>query len=109
MSFRDELVARPGGEWEWFEKDEHRNDKFVDPSGKTTTQEKTGAIVNPRKESVNPYSSRVADYWMAIPSASYNKLVKEFAASKGKLDGTVNIAWSAAFVSYCMQQAGAGP
>lgn len=109
MSFRKDLVKKAIEQWEWFGKDEGRNDKYIGPDGKTTTKKKTGSKPNPRKETVEPYASRVADYWLAIPSKDYDRLVKLFAKSKGKLDGTVNIAWSASYISYCMQVAGAGP
>ena len=108
MSFRDELIAKAIEQWKWFGQDEGHGDKFVDPSGKTTTAKKTGGKPNPRKETVEPYASRIADYWLAIPSKDYDTLVKKFAKAKGKLDGTVDLAWSAAFISYCMQMAGAG-
>ena len=109
MSFREELVRKAIEQWEWFGKDEGRNDKYIGPDGKTTAKKTTGSKTNPRKETVEPYASRIADYWLAIPSKDYDRLVKLFAKSKGKLDGTVNIAWSASFISYCMQVAGAGP
>lgn len=108
MSFRDDLVERAKSEWKWFGNDEGRQDHFVGPDGKTTKHKKSGGHANARKETVEPYSSRVADYWLAIPTKDYKRLVKLYAKSKGKLDGTVNIAWSAAFISYCMQLAGAG-
>ena len=108
MSFRDDLVKKAVEQWEFFGKDEGRNDKFIDPSGKTTTSKKTGSKTNPRKETIEPFSSRVADFWLAIPSKEYDDLVKDFAKAKGKLDGTTELAWSAAFISYCMQMAGAG-
>ena len=63
---------------------------------------------NRRKETVEPFSSRVANYWLGIPSKQYDDLVKKFAKAKGMLDGTIDLAWSAAFISYCMQMAGAG-
>jgi hypothetical protein len=108
MAFRDDLVARAIAEWSWFGKDLGRNDKFVDASGATTTNAGTAAKPNPRKETVQPYCDRVADYWLAISSADYKDLVSKYAKAKGKLDGTVDLAWSAAFISYCMQMAGAG-
>jgi hypothetical protein len=95
MTFRDDLVARAIEQWTWFGKDEGREDKFIGPA---------------RKETVEPFSSRVADYWLAVPTKEYDDLLKGNAAAKahGKLDGTINLAWSAAFISYCMQMAGAG-
>jgi hypothetical protein len=108
MAFRDELVKRANEEWVWFGKDETRKDHYIDPTGKTTFDQATAGKANPRKETVVPFADRIHDYWLAIPSADYNKLVKENAKSLGKLDGTVDLAWSAAFISYCMQKAGAG-
>jgi hypothetical protein len=108
MSFREELIARAQEQWKWFGRDEGRNDKFIGPDGKTTTKKTSGGKANRRKETVAPFSGRVADYWLAIPSKEYDDLVKKFAKAKGKLDGTVDLAWSAAFISYCMQMAGAG-
>lgn len=93
MSIRKDLVKVANAEWTSFGKDTGRNDKFV--KGK-------------RKETVEPYASRVGDYWLTIPTAQYDNLVKSHAKTLGKLDGTINIPWSAAFISYCMQQAGAG-
>ena len=61
------------------------------------------------KEKVEPFSSRIADYWLSISEKDYDRLVDAFAPKNGKLDGTVRaLPWSAAFVSYCMQIAGAG-
>lgn len=108
MSFRDELVKKAVEQWEFFGKDEGRGDKFIGPDGKTTTKAKTGGKPNRRKETVEPFASRIADFLLAIPSKEYDRLVKAFAKAKGKLDGTVDLAWSAAFISYCMQMAGAG-
>lgn len=93
MSFREDLVRRAIAEWEWFGKGEGRQDHLVHDH---------------RKETVEPFASRVGDYWLAISSADYDRLVTAFAKKKGKLDGTVDLAWSAAFISYCMQTAGAG-
>ncbi|WP_164985800.1 DUF2272 domain-containing protein [Bosea sp. Tri-44] len=87
------MIERLNREWNFFGKDEGKNDKFVD--GK-------------RKETVVPYRDRVGDYWLSIPTAQYNSLVAKYAKSYGKLDGSIDIAWSAAFISYCMQAAGAG-
>ncbi len=103
MAFRDDLISRVIAEWEWFGKDEGSSDHFVKPDGKTTT---SGG--HPRKETVEPYNTRVADYWNAIESADYKRLVKLKKPPNGKLDGRVTLAWSAAFISYCMQMAGAG-
>lgn len=108
MSFQEELVARALEQWEKFGRDEGREDKFIDSNDNTTKDETTNGVPNRRKETVEPFASRVANYWLAIPSAQYNDLVKKFAKAKGKLDGTVDLAWSAAFISYCMQMAGAG-
>ena len=109
MGFRESLVEAANGQWTWFGKDLGRNDKFIGPDGRTTANPTTGGNANPRKETVEPYASRIADYWLAIPTADYDRLVKAYARTKGRLDGTIDIAWSAAFVSYCMQMAGAGP
>ncbi|QND24527.1 DUF2272 domain-containing protein (plasmid) [Rhizobium leguminosarum bv. viciae] len=108
MSFQDELIAKAIQQWEWFGKDLDRGDKYVDANGKTTPNKKTDGKANRRKETVEPYASRVGDFWLAIPTKDYDRLVKNFAKQKGKLDGTVDLAWSAAFISYCMQMAGAG-
>ena len=108
MSFQGELVARALEQWEKFGRDEGREDKFIDSNDNTTKDETTNGVPNRRKETVEPFASRVVNYWLAIPSAQYNDLVKKFAKAKGKLDGTVDLAWSAAFISYCMQMAGAG-
>jgi hypothetical protein len=108
MSFKDDLIGVANAEWEWFGKDVGSKSKFIDSSGKTTTAAKTGSKANRRKETVEPYSSRIADYWLALPSAEYNRLLKSAGKGVGRLDGTVDFAWSAAFVSYCMQTAGAG-
>ena len=104
MSIKNELISAAKAEWERFGKDEGKKDKYVTMAGKTTTDKIKGR----KKEEVEPYASRVGDYWLAIPSALYDKLVKTYAKKLGKLDGTIDIAWSAAFVSYCMQKAGAG-
>jgi hypothetical protein len=103
MTFREELTARALEQWKWFGQDEGRNDKFIGADGKTTTKKTSGEKANPRKETVEPFSSRIADYWLAIPSKEYDDLISKFAKGKGKLDGTVDLAWSAAFISYCMQ------
>lgn len=109
MPIKTALVDRAIREWKSFGEDLGRNDKFIDPAGKTTTAKQTGGHANPRKETVEPFASRVADFWLAIPSDAYNKLVAENAKDRGKLDGTIDLAWSAAFISYCMRMAGAGP
>lgn len=106
--FTDELVERTTSEWERFGKDTGRKDKYIAPDKSTTTEKSTGGKLNPRKETVDPYSSRIADYWLAVESKDYNRLVKLYAKGKGRLDGTIDIAWSAAFISYCMQSSGAG-
>lgn len=93
MVFKRKLIERLNSEWDLFGRDEGTDDKFV--GGK-------------RKETVPPYRRRVGDYWLSIPSGQYNVLVRDFAKSYGKLDGSVDLAWSAAFISYCMQAAGAG-
>ena len=108
MSFKDELIDVAKAEWVWFGKDEGKKDKYIGPDGKTTTATKAGSKANRRKETVEPYSSRIADYWLALPSPAYNKLLKSAGKGVGRLDGTVNFPWSAAFVSYCMQTARAG-
>ena len=93
MAFIDRLIDNLVAEWTLFGKDEGRSDKFI--GGK-------------RKETVSPYKERVGDYWLSIPTAQYNSLVNRYARSYGKLDGSVDLPWSAAFISYCMQAAGAG-
>ena len=108
MSFRDELIARALEQWEKFGRDLDRDDKYIDANGNTTKDKATKGVPNRRKETVEPYAGRVANYWLAIPSKQYDDLVKKFAKAKGKLDGTIDLAWSAAFISYCMQMAGAG-
>lgn len=104
MSIRNTLVDEAAKQWTWFGEDVGKGDKYVTSSGKTTTDKTKGK----RKETVEPYASRIADYWLAISSSDYDRLVRAYARDKGKLDGTIDIAWSAAFVSYCMQMAGAG-
>lgn len=108
MAFRDELIARALEQWEKFGRDLDRDDKYIDANGNTTKDKTTKGVPNRRKETVEPYAGRVANYWLAIPSKQYDDLVKKFAKAKGKLDGTIDLAWSAAFISYCMQMAGAG-
>lgn len=106
MTFRDDLVAKAIEEWTWFGKDEGRDDHFVDAAGKTST---VATSKNKPKETVEPYASRIGDLWLAIPPAEYKKLVKDYAPSLGKLDGTVTkLPWSAATISYLMKTAGAG-
>lgn len=108
MAFRDALIAKAIEQWTWFGKDlDDGRSKYVNASGQTNNGPESST--NRRKETVEPFASRVDDYWLTIPTAEYNKLVKAKAPTLGKLDGTVNLAWSAAFVSYCMQMAGAGP
>ncbi|MCE1236665.1 MAG: DUF2272 domain-containing protein [Hyphomicrobiales bacterium] len=108
MAFADALVQRAFAEWEWFGRDLGRGDKFVAPGGTTTTDGGTAAHPHPRKETVEPYASRIADYWLVQPATEYDRLAKAYGAHLGRLDGTIDIAWSAVFVSYCMQMAGAG-
>lgn len=93
MVFRTKLIERLNREWDFFGNDKGKANKYVD--GKF-------------KETVPPFRGRVGDYWLSIPSAQYNSLVSKYAKSYGKLDGSVELAWSAAFISYCMQAAGAG-
>jgi len=97
MAFINSLLDCLGKEWDLFGRDVGTSDKYVSVSG-----------VNRRKETVQPYNDRVADYWMSISDAEYNRLLKAFKPANGRLDGGLNIAWSAAFISYCMQTAGAG-
>jgi hypothetical protein len=93
-AFAIELVARTKAEWEFFGKDEGSSDHKVSGTA---------------KETVDPYASRVGDYWLSISEGDYKSLVHSFAKTKGKLDGTIrDLPWSAAFISYCMQVAGAG-
>ncbi|UPK00894.1 DUF2272 domain-containing protein [Bradyrhizobium sp. 170] len=108
MSFQGKLIARALEQWTLFGRDEDRDDKFIDAGGNTTKNETSNGVPNRRKETVDPFSSHVANYWLGIPSKQYDDLVKKFAKAKGRLDGTVDLAWSAAFISYCMQMAGAG-
>ncbi|OQP85673.1 hypothetical protein BTR14_14495 [Rhizobium rhizosphaerae] len=94
MSFIDAVKAIAFKEWEFFGKDEQGSDHFVH-----------GAP----KETVEPYASRIGDYWLSIPSDDYDQKVKQYAPKLGKLDGTIRVLpWSAAFISYVMQSAGAG-
>lgn len=94
MSFAEDVVAIAHHEWEFFGKDE----------GMST--HKSGGLP---KETVGKFAQRVGDYWLSIGSTEYNKLVKDHAKALGKLDGTITkLPWSAAFISYCMQMAGAG-
>jgi len=108
MAFRDDLIFRAIEQWKWFGKDLERKGKYIGPDGRTTLDSRTGGHSNPPKETVEPYASRIADYWLAIPTKDYDNLVRRFAKDKGRLDGTVDLPWSAAFISYCMQIAGAG-
>jgi hypothetical protein len=91
-----------------FGRDEDGEDKFIDAAWNTTKNKTSNGVPNRRKETVDPFSGHVANYWLGIPSKQYDDLVKKFAKAKGRLDGTVDLAWSAAFISYCMQMAGAG-
>jgi hypothetical protein len=104
MTFRTDLVDVAITEWIRFGSDLGRDDKFIDKNGKTSTDKTVGK----KKESVEPYRSRVADYWLAINSTEYKNLVKMYENRRGKLDGDTKLAWSAAFISYCFQSAGAG-
>jgi hypothetical protein len=98
MTFQDELVARTIAEWVRFGRDEGESAKTV-----------TVGNADVPKEAALPFSDRIADYWLSIPSSQYDRLVKEFAPQKGRLDGTVrDLPWSAAFISFLMQSAGAG-
>jgi hypothetical protein len=108
LSFQEDLVAQALEQWTLFGRDEGRDDKFIDADGNTTKNETSNGVSNRRKEAVEPFSSRVANYWLGIPSRQYDDLVRKFAKAKGRLDGTIDLAWSAAFISYCMQMAGAG-
>lgn len=92
--FTTDLVAKALAEWEFFGRDDGTDDHKV--AGKA-------------KEAVEPYASRVGDYWLSISVNDYKQLVHGFAPKLGKLDGTIReLPWSAAFISYCMQMAGAG-
>lgn len=93
MSFKSGLLDVVNAEWEFFSKDLAGHDI------------KIGGV---NKEAVGKFSGRVADYWLAIPAASLASLVKQFAKAHGRLDGTINLPWSAAFISFCMKTAGAG-
>ncbi|NBB50850.1 DUF2272 domain-containing protein [Rhizobium sp. CRIBSB] len=93
MSIHSALMEIALREWTFFGKDLGRNDKLVD--GKN-------------KERVQPYCDRVGDYWLSISSTEYARLVKDYDPVRKKLDGETRLAWSAAFISYCMNMAGAG-
>lgn len=99
MSFIDKLVSRATLEWDFFGRDQGSADHYavdaVDHSQKP-------------KEQAQPFNDRVADYWLSISDSDYKRLMKAYKPSSGRLDGRLNIAWSAAFISYCMQHAGAG-
>jgi hypothetical protein len=98
MTFQDELVARTIAEWVRFGRDEGAGAKTATAGGATVP-----------KEAALPFSDRIADYWLSIPSGDYDRLVRGFAPQKGRLDGTVTaLPWSAAFISFVMQSAGAG-
>jgi len=97
MGFDDTLIGVATKEWEFFGKDDGTADKFVVVKGHKKP-----------KETVKPYEDRIADYWLSISDADYKKLMKQLKPASGRLDGTVDVAWSAAFISYCMQIAGAG-
>lgn len=107
MSFVKTLLEVINREWVWFGQDTGKRDHYIGPDGKTTHNSKTNGKKNPRKETVEPYASRVGEHWLAIPTKQYKKLVKDFAKKKGKLDGTVNLPWSAAFISFCFRMSGA--
>jgi hypothetical protein len=95
MSFITQLVKVLEEEWKWFGKD------LADGTDKK--------VNGTAKEAVEPFAGRIGDYWLTIPTAEYDDLVKKFAKDLGKLDGTVRkLPWSAAFISYSMQKAGAG-
>ena len=110
MTFRDDLVAKAVEEWTWFGKDETRSDHYVDAKGNTTLKKTTNGKANKLKETVEPYASRIGDFWLAIPAGSYSDIVEDNPKAKelGKLDGTIDEPWSAAFISYVMKTAGAG-
>lgn len=94
MSFAEDVVTIANHEWDFFGRDQGSASHKVDGSP---------------KETVGNFAQRVGDYWLSIDSADYKKLVKEHAKTLGKLDGTITeLPWSAAFISYCMQMAGAG-
>jgi hypothetical protein len=96
MSVRSEAVRIALAEWQWFGSDTGRQDRLVRVDGKEV-----------RKEAVPPYAERVHDYWLAVPLGSYQWLVRKYAPKHGRLDGTVNLPWSAAFISFVMAEAGA--
>lgn len=108
MAIFTQLLAIATAEWNRFGDDVGEEERFIRPDGSTTTSKGPTASPFRRKETVEPYNSRIADYWLAISSAEYAKHVASHAKAKGRLDGTVALPWSAAFVSYCMQMAGAG-
>lgn len=97
MIFQERLIDTLNAEWIFFGKDMAGSDKTMLVGGKTR-----------RKEEVEPFASRIGDYWLSLPTTAYSSLVRSSAGRYGKLDGTINIPWSAAFISYGMQAAGAG-
>jgi hypothetical protein len=95
MSFISQLINVLEEEWNWF--------------GREMADGKDKLVGGKAKEALKPYSDRIGDYWLTIPTAEYDGLVKNYAKALGKLDGTVRaVPWSSAFISYCMQKGGAG-
>lgn len=81
--FTDDLVQVALGEWDFFGRPQRNLD---------------GTTVDGKKEYQDGAYQRIGDYWKIIGGA--------FANLTGKDRGTP---WSAAFVSFCMEKAGAGP
>lgn len=92
MAFRNDLVNVAKAEWDFFDRDEAGEDHTI---GKV------------KKEAYGKYNRRVADYWKAIPEKQYKRLKDRYATRQTEIDGTTPLAWSAAFISYCMKKAGA--
>lgn len=103
MTFVKDLIAVANREWEFFGEDLGTNDHHVQALG----QDGTVHLID--KEAYGKYNDRIATYWQAIPAPSYKRLLKIYGKDHTRLDGTLrNLAWSAAFISFCMKEAGAG-
>lgn len=100
MSFRERLVQVALDEWAFFDRDLEGQVPKVEVKGPSGNR----SLVH--KERAQPYCDRIAIYWLAIPKNQYQKLSQDHAGG-GRLDGTTKLAWSAAFISFCMKKAGA--
>jgi hypothetical protein len=94
MPFNAKLLDVVNTQWDFFGKDLAGHDIKIDG-------------VN--KEAVGKFKDRVGDYWLAIPPADLADLIKSTPKAKalGRMDGSINVPWSAAFISFCMKTGGA--